>query len=143
MTGLPLSHGRPIGSVAVRGNVFDLDGDDIATAQLAVDCKIKHRKVARSPLHLQPRPDRPDVLRSQRRLGSDQLTLVPGECAVAVNSRSLQQDQAWSVSSVAEEDSMRRTLPKPLNLRLLCTARACASRLPSTAEPFGRNTPVS
>jgi hypothetical protein len=67
MTGLPLSHGRPIGSVAVRGNVFDLDGDDIATAQLAVDCKIKHRKVARSPLHLQPRPDRPDVLRSQRR----------------------------------------------------------------------------
>jgi hypothetical protein len=37
-TGLPLSHGRLIGSVAVRGNVFD--GDDIATAQLAVDRKI-------------------------------------------------------------------------------------------------------
>jgi hypothetical protein len=75
MTGLPLSHGRPIGSVAVRGNVFDLDGDDIATAQLAVDCKIKHRKVARSPLHLQPRPDRPDVL--HRKVARSPLHLQP------------------------------------------------------------------
>jgi hypothetical protein len=38
----------------VRSNVFNLDGKDIATAQLAVDRKIEHRQVARSALDLEP-----------------------------------------------------------------------------------------
>jgi hypothetical protein len=31
-SGLLLPYGRAIGSVAVRSNILDLDGDDIATA---------------------------------------------------------------------------------------------------------------
>ena len=35
--GLSLAHGRPIHGVAVRRNIIDLYGDNVATAQLAID----------------------------------------------------------------------------------------------------------
>jgi hypothetical protein len=56
---LPLPHGRAIGCIAIRSNIFDPQGDDIANTQLAIDAKIEQGKVAGSPLDQQPGPDRP------------------------------------------------------------------------------------
>ena len=50
--------------VSVRRNVFHLEGDDIATAQLAVDCQIEHRQVALAVCDLEFCADRPDESRS-------------------------------------------------------------------------------
>jgi hypothetical protein len=77
-TGLPLPHGSTVGGVAVRSDVIDLDGDDIAAAQLAVDRQVEHREVTCSSLDVEPRSDRPNVLRPERGLCADQLALVPG-----------------------------------------------------------------
>jgi hypothetical protein len=44
--GLFLARRCALDGVSVRRNVFHLEGDDIATAQLAVDCQIEHRQVA-------------------------------------------------------------------------------------------------
>jgi len=56
-----------INGISVRGNVFDLESDDIATAQLTVDGQIEHRQVARSPPNLELGADRPNVLWPERR----------------------------------------------------------------------------
>src|SRR5258707_698089 len=58
-----LAHHCPLDGVSVRRNVFHLEGNDIATAQLAVDCKIEHRQVALAICDLELGADRPDVLR--------------------------------------------------------------------------------
>jgi hypothetical protein len=39
--GLPLAGRCSVDGVAVRGNIFDLNADDVATAQLAVDCEVE------------------------------------------------------------------------------------------------------
>jgi len=44
--GLLLSDGRTIDRIAIRSDVFDPQGDDVATTQLAVDCKVEKGKVA-------------------------------------------------------------------------------------------------
>jgi hypothetical protein len=76
--GLFLAYGRSIARITIRRNVFDLESDDIAASQLAVDGQIEHREIARSLLDLELGPDRPDVLLPQGRLGPYQLSLVPG-----------------------------------------------------------------
>ena len=47
--GLSLAHRRTGERVAVRRNVFDPQGDNIAASQLAIDGEVEHRQVARSP----------------------------------------------------------------------------------------------
>jgi hypothetical protein len=76
--GLFLPNGRPIDGIAIRSNVLNLKGDDIATSQLAVDGQIEHGQITRSLVDLELGPDRPDVFLPQRRLGSNQLPFVPG-----------------------------------------------------------------
>jgi hypothetical protein len=49
-TCLPLPHGGASDRIAIWGNVFDPQGDDIATTQLAVDCKVEQGEVAHPPL---------------------------------------------------------------------------------------------
>jgi len=45
LTGLPvLSDDRTIDGIAIRGDVFDPQGDDVATSQLAVDRKVEQGK---------------------------------------------------------------------------------------------------
>ena len=44
--GILLSDGRTIDRIAIRSDVFDPQGDDVATTQLAVDCKVEKGKVA-------------------------------------------------------------------------------------------------
>jgi hypothetical protein len=76
--GLFLPNGRPIGGIAIRSNVLDLEGDDITTSQFAVDGQIEQGQITRSLVNLELGPYRPDVFLSQRRLGSNQLSFVPG-----------------------------------------------------------------
>ena len=35
--GLSLAHGRPVGTIAIRSNVLDLESDEITPTQLTVD----------------------------------------------------------------------------------------------------------
>src|ERR1700692_1922979 len=51
--GLLLADRGSVDRISMRGNVLDLDRDDIATAQLAVDRQIEHRQIARVSLYLQ------------------------------------------------------------------------------------------
>ena len=51
--------------------------DEITPAQLAVNAQVEQRKVARTDLHLEADPYRPDVLNLQRRLLPDELSLIP------------------------------------------------------------------
>jgi hypothetical protein len=60
-------------AIAVGGDVLDLQHNDITGAKLAIDCKVEHRKVARSTLRLKLASDRPDVLEPQRRLRTGKL----------------------------------------------------------------------
>jgi hypothetical protein len=63
--------------ITVGRDVLDLQRNDIAGAELAIDCKIEHRKVARSLLRLKFASDRPDVLGPQRRPRTSKLAFVP------------------------------------------------------------------
>jgi hypothetical protein len=58
-------------------HVLDLEGDNIAAAQLAVDGEIEPRQVGFAISDLELGADRPVMLWPKRRLGSHQLTLVP------------------------------------------------------------------
>ena len=77
-SGLPLDHGGAIAHPATGAHVVDLQRDEIAAAQLAVDREVEQGEVALSPLKLKPDPDRPDLLRLERAFLANQATLVPG-----------------------------------------------------------------
>ena len=62
LTGLLLPDRGPIEGVSTGGNILDLESDNIATAQFAIDGKIEHGQVSRLSFDLELRPDRPDVL---------------------------------------------------------------------------------
>jgi len=53
---------RSIDGVSAWGNVLDLEGYEITTAQFAVDSKIEHGQVSGLSFDLKLRPDRSYVL---------------------------------------------------------------------------------
>src|SRR5690242_20790081 len=59
---LPLADRRAVDRIAVRRNILDLDGDNVAAAQFAVDRQIEHGEVSGAALDHQSGPDGPDVL---------------------------------------------------------------------------------
>jgi hypothetical protein len=69
--GLSLAHRRSVNCVTVGSEVFDFNRDYVAAAQLAVDGKIEHREVAFIAYILEHAADCPDMLLSERRLGSN------------------------------------------------------------------------
>jgi len=71
-TGLPLPHCGAIDGIPARCDVLHSDCDDIAAPQLAVDCQIEHRQVARPSLHLQSSADRPNMFWPQRGFLADE-----------------------------------------------------------------------
>jgi hypothetical protein len=77
-SGLLLSDGCAIHRVATGSDIFDPDGDDITATKFAVDSQIKHGEVASAAFDLELRPDRPDVLRSQRGFAPVSLPLFQG-----------------------------------------------------------------
>jgi hypothetical protein len=68
------SPGQDLGAMR---DVADAKIDEIATAQLAVDREVEHRQVSNLMGVLKLNPDRPDVLRLQRRLLTDKFAFVP------------------------------------------------------------------
>src|SRR5438552_2471014 len=82
MSGFLLAHRCAIDGKTVWGNVFDFEADNITASELAIDGKVKHCEVARSPFDLKFGPDRPDVLGTKRRLCADQFTLIPRDAVV-------------------------------------------------------------
>src|SRR5919106_2908501 len=80
-TGLALPNGRAVDGIAMWCDVLNLEAHHVAPAQLAIDREIEERQVPGAPCELQPRPNGPDVLRLERWLRSDQLTLVPGSAS--------------------------------------------------------------
>ena len=76
-SGFLLPNGGALHRVAMRRDVLDFQAHHIATAKLAVDGEIEQRKIAHLALHLQPGPDRPDMLGLQGRFRTNKLALVP------------------------------------------------------------------
>jgi ABC-type uncharacterized transport system substrate-binding protein len=62
LASFPLTNDGPIIRIPIGRDVFDPQCNDIAAAQLAVDCQVEHCQVAYSSLQLQFGSDRPDVL---------------------------------------------------------------------------------
>ena len=58
-------------------HVSDLERDEVAAAQLAVDAEVEQGEFAHPSLHLEADAQRPDVLELERRLLPDELALVP------------------------------------------------------------------
>jgi hypothetical protein len=79
--GLLLAHGRAGNGEALRRNVGDPQGDQVAAAQLAVDAEVEQRQIADAAGQLQCIADGPDMFQPQRRFGADQLAPVPGHAA--------------------------------------------------------------
>lgn len=80
------AHCRAIDCRPAGCNVLDLERDDVTTAQLAVDGQVKHRQIARPPLDLEFRADRPNVLRRSGGFWPISLPLLQGsrDCAVVM-----------------------------------------------------------
>jgi len=92
-TGLLLADRCSIKTVAAGRHVIDPRRDDVTAPQFAVDGEVRQREVAGATLKLQLCPDRPDMACSQRRLGTDQLALVPGLTARSWKKRRTSNDQ--------------------------------------------------
>ncbi len=58
--------------------VFMAVYDEIAAPQLAIDCQVKHGKVAAGVLILEMQTDRPNILGLDEGVLANQLTLVSG-----------------------------------------------------------------
>jgi hypothetical protein len=58
--------------------VVDLQADEIATSELAVDREVEQGKISFPALQLKPNPNGPDIFRIERALLADQAALVPG-----------------------------------------------------------------
>jgi len=58
-------------------DVPDLESNEVAVAQLAIDAELEQGKLAHSVLHLKTDAQRPDVLELEWRLLAGDLALVP------------------------------------------------------------------
>jgi len=68
-----LPNGGALDGVAVGRDVLDFQAYQVAAAKLAVDGEIEQGKVAHLALHLQPGPDRPNMLGLQWRSRANKL----------------------------------------------------------------------
>jgi hypothetical protein len=74
----PLVHDDgPRGDAVAVADVADLQPDEIASTQLALDIKIEQREISCSAKQLKLDADRPDFFELERRLLANQLALVP------------------------------------------------------------------
>ncbi len=63
---------------AISDKVIDLERDQVATAQLAVDCDVEQSQIAKVSREFESGADGPDLLGKQRALLPDEATFVPG-----------------------------------------------------------------
>ena len=69
---------RSVFDMAARRDVVDPKADEIAAAQLTVDCKVEQREIALTILDLKSDPNGPDLFRPKRTLLANQTSFVPG-----------------------------------------------------------------
>ena len=72
-----LDHGATVSHPAAGAYVVDLQVDEIATSELAVDREVEQGKISLPALQLKPNPNGPDIFRFKRALLADQAALVP------------------------------------------------------------------
>src|SRR5262244_1510571 len=72
-----LDYGAAVADLHARPYVMDLQAEEIAAPELAVNRKVEQGKVAFGALELEPDPNCPDVFRLERALLAGQATLVP------------------------------------------------------------------
>ena len=73
-----LDHGATVAHPAASAYVVDLQADEIATSELAIDREVEQSKISFPALQLKPNPNGPDIFRLERALLADQAALVPG-----------------------------------------------------------------
>jgi hypothetical protein len=66
--------------VTALDHVVNAKPDQIASAQLAVDCEIEQREFSAPMIELKSNSDSPDLFQLQRRLLAEQLAFVPWDC---------------------------------------------------------------
>src|SRR5687768_12248348 len=76
--GFLLHDDRAVAHALAMANVTDLEPDEIARAQLAVDCQVEKRELAGAARHLEAYPRCPDFLELEWRFLAGELSLVPG-----------------------------------------------------------------
>jgi hypothetical protein len=62
---------------AAADQLADSDFDYVAPTQLAVDCKVEERAVAKAPFPVEPKPNGPDLLRLEGAFRADHTSSVP------------------------------------------------------------------
>jgi hypothetical protein len=80
-TGLALPDIGAVDRVAVGRHIIDLESNEIAAAQLAVDGEIEERQVPHAPLQLQSGTDGPDMANPQWWLRAPELAFGAGRTA--------------------------------------------------------------
>jgi len=70
--------------VPADADVLDAQTDEVAPAQLAVDGQVEHGEIANSLLDMEPDTDRPNVLRPQWSLLTDETALIQGRARMSV-----------------------------------------------------------
>jgi hypothetical protein len=73
-----LDHGATVSHPAAGAYVVDLQANQIATSEFAVDREVEQGKTSFLALQLKPNPNSPDIFRLERALLADQAALVPG-----------------------------------------------------------------
>jgi hypothetical protein len=73
-----LNHSATVPHPAAGAYVVDLQADEIAASELAVDRKVEQGEISFPALQLKPNPNGPDIFRLERALLADQAALVPG-----------------------------------------------------------------
>ncbi|KGG86110.1 hypothetical protein P609_11555 [Comamonas thiooxydans] len=66
----------------------NLEGDEVASSQLAIDAQVEESKLAHPAFHLKPYAQCPDVLELERSLLPDDLALVPRLAMSGITCRS-------------------------------------------------------
>jgi len=74
----PLYHGASVPHPAAGPYVIDLQADEIAASELAIDCKVEQGEISFPALQLKPKPNGPHIFRLERALLADQSVLIPG-----------------------------------------------------------------
>jgi hypothetical protein len=72
-----LPHRCTFNRISIRSDIRCPEANKIASPQFAIDCQIEHGEVTKLAFDLQLGTDRPNVLWTKRRLGTDQLALIP------------------------------------------------------------------
>jgi hypothetical protein len=82
--GLFLNDRRAVAQSAADAQIVDLQTDEVAPPQFAVDRQVEHCEVAPARVDLKPGPDIPDFLRFEGTLLTNESAFVPGRLSLVL-----------------------------------------------------------